>query len=352
MADIQSGKVKKTSPSAVPADRYDFIGLSDTEPDLGVPAVSGYVLASTNVGVRSWVTPQSGPTGPTGPTGAAGTNGTNGTNGATGPTGPTGPTGAAGPTGPTGAAGTNGTNGTNGVTGPTGPTGPINLAVQTGTPTDTNVLWLDTDEPGTAGPTGPTGASGATGPTGATGATGASGGIPPVLPRRSGAYYQSPSQTTIPNGTAVVNQTRYTPFYVPETATYDRIAIRTASTFSGTAVARLGIYNDSAGKPTTVVLDAGTVSCTAASTSYIITIAQSLTQGWYWIAANTQTAATTNVFLFNSQTNADAVLYGNPTQFGSNYDPSWIETATISGAFTTATAVTSGTGFAVMLRVQ
>jgi hypothetical protein len=103
--------------------------------------------------------------------------------------------------------------------------------------------------------------------------------------------------------------------------------------------------------PTTVVLNAGTVSCTASGVNYSVTISQSLTQGWYWIAVNTQTAATTNQFLFNSQTNSSAVLYGNPTAFGANYDPSFTETATITGAFTTAVAVTSSNGFAVMLRL-
>jgi hypothetical protein len=152
--------------------------------------------------------------------------------------------------------------------------------------------------------------------------------------------------------TAVEDQTRYTPFYVPHTATYDRISIRTASTFSGTAVARIGIYDGSTGIPTTVVLDAGTVSCTASNTTYSVTIAQSLSQGWYWIAVNTQTVATTNAFQFNSQTNGDTVLYGAPNAFGANANPSFTETATVSGAFTTATAVTSGNGFAVQLRLQ
>ena len=67
------------------------------EPALGSPASDGQVLASTAAGVRSWVSPASGPagpagaTGPTGATGAAGTNGTNGSNGAAGATGPAGP---------------------------------------------------------------------------------------------------------------------------------------------------------------------------------------------------------------------------------------------------------------------
>ena len=53
---IKSGKVKKIAPTAVSADRYNFIQLSETEPDLGVPAETGYVLTSDTAGVRSWST--------------------------------------------------------------------------------------------------------------------------------------------------------------------------------------------------------------------------------------------------------------------------------------------------------
>jgi hypothetical protein len=55
MAKNLSGRVKKTPPTGVSADRYNFIGLSETEPDLGVPSVSGYVLSSNTAGVRSWI---------------------------------------------------------------------------------------------------------------------------------------------------------------------------------------------------------------------------------------------------------------------------------------------------------
>lgn len=83
MARLISGKVKKVAPTDVSADRYDFIQLSETEPDLGVPVASGYVLASTTAGVRSWVQQSAGATGAQGATGPAGATGA----GATGATG-------------------------------------------------------------------------------------------------------------------------------------------------------------------------------------------------------------------------------------------------------------------------
>jgi hypothetical protein len=54
MAKNLSGKVKKTPPLQVTQSRYDYIGLSETEPDLGVPSAANQVLTSTVQGVRSW----------------------------------------------------------------------------------------------------------------------------------------------------------------------------------------------------------------------------------------------------------------------------------------------------------
>ena len=59
MAKTVSGKVKKTPPSQVSPERYDFIELAETEPDLGVPTTDGYVLASAADGTRQWVDPAS-----------------------------------------------------------------------------------------------------------------------------------------------------------------------------------------------------------------------------------------------------------------------------------------------------
>ena len=59
MAKTVSGKVKKTPPSEVSPDRYEFIELAETEPDLGAPTDDGYLLASSADGTRQWVNPAS-----------------------------------------------------------------------------------------------------------------------------------------------------------------------------------------------------------------------------------------------------------------------------------------------------
>jgi hypothetical protein len=51
---LLSGRVKKTPPNQVSADRYDWITLQEAEPDLGLPNVSGAVLLSADDGTRSW----------------------------------------------------------------------------------------------------------------------------------------------------------------------------------------------------------------------------------------------------------------------------------------------------------
>ena len=60
MTKLISGRVAKVGSANVSVDRYQFIGLSETEPDLGLPAVSGYVLSSDINGNRIWVDPASG----------------------------------------------------------------------------------------------------------------------------------------------------------------------------------------------------------------------------------------------------------------------------------------------------
>lgn len=273
----------------------------------------------------------SGPTGPTGPTGPAGATG------ATGPAGPAGPSGPTGPTGPQGIQGVTGPTGPQGPSGPTGVTGPTGATGATG-------------PSGPAGATGPAGPSGPTGPTGPTGATGATG----LISNHgwtSGEYYGI-ANNGVGSVTPSEDVTFYQRFYIPSSATFDRIATRTAGTFSGTATVRLGIYNhdSSTDKPSTVLLDAGTVSCTAASTTYEITINETLAEGWYWFAFNSQTNAATNAFA--GLTNPAVAVPASLSRYGGNFQTQsrWQQTG-VTGAFATAGTVTSNTGqVAVVLR--
>lgn len=143
---------------------------------------------------------------------------------------------------------------------------------------------------------------------------------------------------------ATVNQTCYMPFQVNETKTFDRIALTTRNTYVGTGSVRLGIYNNdsSTGKPTTVVLDAGTVATTAASTVYQITISQSLTAGAYWLAFNMQTAAATPNYAGGILTTASPIGYLVSTTGSIDAGDAgvWLQ-ASVTGAFATAGTLTS-----------
>ena len=166
---------------------------------------NGQVLSTDGSGNLNWTTAQGGATGPQGATGATGPSGTNGATGATGTTGSTGLPGIVesntapvntnilwldttepgvqgiGSTGATGAAGPTGATGLTGPTGSQGSTGATGVAGPTG-PTGATGLTGATGSAGPTGPTGATGSAGPTGPTGATGLTGATGSAGPTGP--------------------------------------------------------------------------------------------------------------------------------------------------------------------------
>jgi hypothetical protein len=162
-----------------------------------------------------------------------------------------------GPTGPTGPTGANGNPST--VTGPTGPTGPTGA---------------------TSTVTGPTGATGATGPTGSGSGAATQGGFQ----SSATALYVGWGLSGSVGGflTLVTNRVYYNAFVVGQSATFTKMGIQVTTAEAG-KVARLGIYNWSNGKSTTLVLDAGTVSL-AATGIVEATISQTLSPGVYSLA--------------------------------------------------------------------
>jgi hypothetical protein len=176
---------------------------------------------------------------------------------------------------------------------------------------------------------------------------------PIALPVVTGQYYTSQGIVSVTTAANPGNGTaRYVPFWVPKTATFDRISIRTVTTpGSAGAVIRLGIYNDNgAGKPGSLLLDAGTIDATAAVGLQEITINQSLTAGLYWLVAVPQgaptTAATTQIVssaISNGPYNASA----GTVQYG------WLSAAAgVTGALPGTANVSSAStaSFVVVLR--
>jgi hypothetical protein len=142
--------------------------------------------------------------------------------------------------------------------------------------------------------------------------------------------------TALPNsGTnTTLNLTYYLPFLVTESANFDRISIF-SGTVSSSPIFRLGIYNNSGGKPSTVLLDAGTITATSSNTTFQITINQTLAAGWYWLAVTRQSGTGSQALGgFGA-----GVLTNFPARYNSNggtgRNPVWTQTG-VSGAYATA----------------
>ena len=165
----------------------------------------------------------------------------------------------------------------------------------------------------------------------------------------SGTYYTTSSNTGSTQATVTTTGTvSYLPFLVERTTTFDRIACRTSTTITGTSTVRLGIYNNSNKQPTTVLLDAGTVSVNATSTIFSITINQTLNPGWYWLAHVVNSTTGTHSFLQV----ADAIPFGQ-TALSATFtlQPAYSQTG-VTGAFATASpTATTNNRILVALRV-
>ena len=165
----------------------------------------------------------------------------------------------------------------------------------------------------------------------------------------SGTYYTTSSNSGSTQATVTTTGTvSYLPFLVERTTTFDRIACRTSTTITGTSTVRLGIYNNSNKQPTTVLLDAGTVSVNATSTIFSITINQTLNPGWYWLAHVVNSTTGTHSFIQV----ADAIPFGQTALSASfGLQPAYTQTG-VTGAFATASpTATTNSRILVALRV-
>jgi hypothetical protein len=168
-----------------------------------------------------------------------------------------------------------------------------------------------------------------------------------LVPQNSGTYIKYFNSSTLVASNAVEDTTYYMPFYLPGYA-IDRLTCRTGGSFAGTASVRLGLYNASptTGKPTTVYLDAGTVSCTAANTNYEITVSTTPPAGYYYFAFNMQTLPGDPEFAAFNNVNNIANTYlptsATPQAVSSNYQHIYTQTS-VTGAFATAGTLIVGT---------
>ncbi len=121
-----------------------------------------------------------------------------------------------------------------------------------------------------------------------------------MLPNATGRFYNSQLLTGTTTFTVTTNILYGVPIYVPTPTTYTSINIEVTTLSVGNLI-RLGIYNDGGGVPTTLVLDAGTISTTTTG-GKTIAISQALGAGWFWLAAVANSSVP--VVRAASQTNA------------------------------------------------
>ena len=280
-------------------------GITGTQGVQGTQGTQGLQGTQGTTGIQGYTGLQ----GVVGTQGVQGPQGTQGIQGIQGVQGTQGVNGNQGTIGTQGLQGVQGTQGTQGIQGTQGKIGDDGFVAQTEPPTNTSLLWLDTDEPAASLNLGTTSSPGIlqlTDSTSSTSTTTAATAnavktaydaaiINPYVAKYTGVYYKTPI-TSLLSTNIVNNDTYYTPIFVSQTTSFDRLALRTASAFAGTSTVRLGIYSDINGAPSTLILDAGTVICTAATTIYEITISQSLQPGIYWLAFCQQETAPTQPY--------------------------------------------------------
>jgi hypothetical protein len=155
----------------------------------------------------------------------------------------------------------------------------------------------------------------------------------------SGSRYQAASDSNNGTQSPTEDVTSFQPFFVPVETTFSTIGCQTGSGHSGaTSTVRLGIYNNSTNRPSTVLLDAGTVAANAASTIYTITVNQTLQPGWYWLAFNMQAATGSPSFAHTTPLPSWGYMRTNGSQ---NRLIARNETG-ITGAFATAGTLNTG----------
>jgi hypothetical protein len=141
----------------------------------------------------------------------------------------------------------------------------------------------------------------------------------PSLAKLTGQYYRTPNTSISTGINPTTNRLFVTPIYLDRTLTLDRLGAVSGPGFVGTSSVRLGIYDNLNGKPNALILDAGTVSFTTNNTTLQITVSQSLSKGFYWLAFCQQSAPTTAAYWGQTQgqTASNIYMFGSSTPTGS-----------------------------------
>jgi hypothetical protein len=189
-------------------------------------------------------------------------------------------------------------------TGATGATGSAGIVSQTSAPANTEILWLDTDEPAVA----PASISVTSPITNSGTSTSAQLGFDQTsFPRNSqrkfisNRYYYPSNALTRASTPFTLGSLYFSPFEVPTTTTFNQMSIAVATGVASSTV-RLGIYNADMATltPSSLVLDAGTVSAATSASYPTVEINQTLTAGLYFLVFVVQGVTGPTLYYFTS----------------------------------------------------
>lgn len=208
------------------------------------------------------------------------------------------------------------------------------------------------------------GIQGATGATGATGAQGSSGVVnvtspitnsgtstsaqlgfdvtnfPRNLQRKfiSGRYYYPSNALTRANTPLPLGSAYFAPFEVPTDTTFDQMSMAVLTGVTSATV-RLGIYNADLATltPSSLVLDAGTVSAATSASYPTITINQTLTAGLYFLVMVVQGAGPVPLWYFTS---SPYLNYTTLPTTGSGVGGSYVQTS-VTGSLPSSASVST-----------
>lgn len=165
---------------------------------------------------------------------------------------------------------------------------------------------------------------------------------PQLTPKTTGNYILPGLTSASTSNNATANLCNYYPIWLPS-GTYDRISCSTGASNTGTStIFRLGIYNQTNGKPSTVLLDAGTITTGASvsNTTYEITISQTISAGFYYLAIAQQNAGTGLMVNWNFTTDVPTPNVAQTVTAPRQNIIKYFTQTGVTGAFATAGTLT------------
>lgn len=158
--------------------------------------------------------------------------------------------------------------------------------------------------------------------------------------RLTNQWYPAVETTSAVAAISVLNDMLLQPLFVAKDLSVKTIAVGLKSNYAAGAVARLGIYSDDGAGSLSLLVDAGTVAMnTGAPSLRSITITETLTPGWWWLAVVQQVSITSGLINTYARFTESPIGMSDPLN---NPSVGYVVSG-VSGALPSAPAVTPGT---------